>query len=64
MLSPNNPTPHSTTHAVDQIPDFYQIRERAHHERTKAINMAVSMVWNRLAGRRSRQDRDANFWTA
>lgn len=64
MLSPNHQFQASTGHSLDQVPDFHQLRARAHHERTKAINMAVSMVWCRLTGRRSRQDRDAGFWSA
>jgi hypothetical protein len=64
MLSQNDQIPHVSSHAIDQLPDYRRYRERAHHERTKAINSAMSMVWNRLTGRRARQKSDAAFWTA
>jgi len=50
--------------AGERIPDFYSYRERAHHERSKAINLAMSMVWCRISGRRSRRKSDTAFWTA
>lgn len=46
------------------MPDFHSYRERAHQERTKAINKAMSMLWSRMTRRRSRQNRDAAFWNA
>ena len=50
--------------ASDQAPDFFLYRERAHQERSKAISQAVSALWGRVTGRRSRECRDARFWTA
>lgn len=32
----------------DTTPDFLQLRERAMHERTLAINAALSALWGRL----------------
>lgn len=32
----------------DTTPDFLQLRERAMHERTLAINAALTALWNRL----------------
>ncbi|MGJ8571715.1 MAG: hypothetical protein ACSHXI_13540 [Hoeflea sp.] len=62
MSSLETQTPNSP--AGEWIPDFQIYRERAHQERTKAINSAMSMLWGRLTRRRSRQIRDAAFWTA
>lgn len=62
MLDPETQTP--TTLAGKRMPDFQCYRERAHRERTKAINSAMSMLWDRLTRRRSRHIRDAAFWTA
>ncbi len=64
MTSPNHQTPHLSSHSIDPAPDYYRYRERAHQERTKAINMAMSAVWNRLTGRSARQKNDAAFWAA
>jgi hypothetical protein len=60
MLSPET----QTSPAAEQMPDFQSYRDRAHHERTKAINSAISMLWGRITRRQSRQNRDAAFWTA
>ena len=64
MTSPSNQPPYPAGPATDQMPDFHSYRERAHYERTKAINLAMSMVWCRITGRRSRRNSDAAFWTA
>ncbi|WP_420408725.1 hypothetical protein [Hoeflea sp.] len=32
----------------DATPDFLKLRERAMHERTLAINAALSALWSRL----------------
>jgi len=64
MPTNSNQAPHLAVPAEDQTPDFTSYRERAHHERTKAINMAMSMLWSRMTRRRSRQGRDTTFWTA
>jgi len=64
MLSPDNQPPTSASSAFDQRSDFHHYRERAHRERTKAINMAVAMIWSRMTGRQLRLKRDAAFWTA
>jgi hypothetical protein len=64
MSDPRNQAPHLAASADDQMPDFHSYRERAHQERTRAINMAMSMLWSRMTRRRSRQSRDAGFWTA
>ncbi len=64
MSSPNHQTTHPSSHPIDQVPDYYLYRERAHHECTKAIKSAISMVWNRLTGRRARLKSDAAFWAA
>lgn len=64
MFNPDSQTPHSAISPLDPSADYHLYRERAHRERTKAINRALSMAWNRLAGRKSRRKRDAAFWTA
>ncbi|MCZ4288231.1 hypothetical protein [Hoeflea alexandrii] len=64
MYTPDRHTPHSAISPLDPLPDYHLYRERAHRERTRAINRALSMAWNRLAGRTSRQKSDAAFWTA
>lgn len=64
MSSPSNQTIFSSRPASDPVPDFYRFRERAHHERTKAINMALAMAWCRITGRQSRLKSDTAFWTA
>lgn len=64
MFNPDSQTPHSAISPLDPLPDYHRYRERAHRERTRAINRALSSAWNRLAGRASRQKRDAAFWSA
>ncbi|MBU2484290.1 MAG: hypothetical protein KKG78_04330 [Alphaproteobacteria bacterium] len=64
MFNPASQTPHSAISPLDPLPDYHRYRERAHRERTRAINRALSMAWNRLAGRTSRQKSDAAFWAA
>ncbi|WP_394690209.1 hypothetical protein [Hoeflea sp.] len=32
----------------DSTPDFLQLRDRAKHQRTLAINAALSAIWGRL----------------
>jgi hypothetical protein len=34
----------------DSTPDFLQLRDRAKHQRTMAINAALSAIWGRLTG--------------
>lgn len=34
----------------DSTPDFLQLRDRAKHQRTLAINAALSAIWGRLTG--------------
>lgn len=64
MTTPTNPSPRNRADLNIHRAEFYQIRERAHHERTRAINSAVSAVWNAMTGWRARHDRDAGFWNA
>ena len=64
MPDPGNQAPNLAASADHQMPDFHSYRERAHQERTKAINKAMSMLWSRMMRRRSRQNRDAAFWNA
>lgn len=64
MFNPDSQTPHLAISPLDPLPDYHCYRERAHRERTKAINRALSMAWSRLSGRTSRRNRDAAFWTA
>lgn len=47
-----------------EAPDFFAYRERAHRERTRAINRAVASLWDRVTGRRKQRDWDARFWNA
>jgi len=47
-----------------QVLDSYQVHERAHHERSKAIAIMVSSIWSRLTSRRRRAEQDARFWGA
>lgn len=64
MSIQSNRPPHHDLHAIDHLPDFDRYRERAHQERTRAINHAMSLIWSRMTGRRTRRQKDAAFWLA
>lgn len=59
----NQPS-HSDLRVIDHLPDFDRYREKAHQERTRAINHAMSLIWSRFTGRRARRQKHAAFWVA
>ena len=56
--------PHLGISPLDPHPDYHRYRERAHSERSRAINAAMAFAWDRLVGRKARRKRDAEFWSA
>lgn len=64
MSYPNTAASRPAPFGLDQIPDYTQLREYAHRERSRAVSRALAAIWTWMKRPASLGRQEAGFWRA